>query len=60
VDAQTTLLTDQQTLASIQVEQMTAAVELIKALGGGWDTTQLPTPAQAMQKPTKAETTLDR
>ena len=28
-----------------QVEQMTASVELIEALGGGWDNSQLPTPA---------------
>ena len=46
VTAQTTLLADQQTLATLQVEQMTAAVELIQALGGGWDTSQLPTASQ--------------
>jgi hypothetical protein len=34
---------------------MTYAVSLIQALGGGWDTTQLPTPAQVTQKLTKAE-----
>jgi NodT family efflux transporter outer membrane factor (OMF) lipoprotein len=58
VTAQTTLLTDQQTLASLQVEQMTASVELIQALGGGWDTSQLPTNSQVTAKPTGAETTL--
>jgi len=60
VTAQTTLLTDKQTLATIQVEQMTAAVELIQALGGGWDTSQLPTASQITRKPSKADTTLQK
>jgi NodT family efflux transporter outer membrane factor (OMF) lipoprotein len=55
VIAQTTLLSDQQTAATLQIQQMTYAVSLIQALGGGWDTTQLPTPAQVTQKLTKAE-----
>jgi len=50
VTAQTTLLADQQTLATIQVEQMTSAVSLIEALGGGWDQSQMPTPKQLTQK----------
>jgi NodT family efflux transporter outer membrane factor (OMF) lipoprotein len=58
VTAQTTLLSDQQTLALIQVEQMTSAVTLIEALGGGWDVSQLPTPSQLGAKPSKSETTL--
>jgi outer membrane protein TolC len=56
VTLQTTLLTDQQTLASLQVQQMTGAVQLVEALGGGWDTSQLPTPSQVAQKPSQAET----
>ena len=56
VTLQTALLTSQDTLATLQVEQMTSAVELIEALGGGWDTSQLPTKAQVTAKPTKAET----
>lgn len=48
--AQTTLLADQQILATIQVEQMTSAVSLIEALGGGWDGSQLPTPSQLTKK----------
>jgi NodT family efflux transporter outer membrane factor (OMF) lipoprotein len=60
VTAETTLLVDQQTLTTLQVEQMTASVELIQALGGGWDASQLPTNSQVTAKPTKAETTLDR
>jgi NodT family efflux transporter outer membrane factor (OMF) lipoprotein len=53
--AQTTLLSDQQTLASLRTEAMTASVQLIEALGGGWDRSQLPTPAQVSQKVTKSE-----
>lgn len=48
--AQTTLLTDQETLATLHVEVMVSAVSLIEALGGGWDRSQLPTPAQVTQK----------
>jgi NodT family efflux transporter outer membrane factor (OMF) lipoprotein len=44
--AQTTLLGDQQTLNSLEVEEMVSAVELVQDLGGGWDKSQLPTPAQ--------------
>jgi NodT family efflux transporter outer membrane factor (OMF) lipoprotein len=44
--AQTTLLGDQQTLNSLEVEEMVSAVELVQNLGGGWDKSQLPTPAQ--------------
>jgi len=60
VTAQTTLLTDQQTLATIQIERMTSAVSLIEALGGGWDQSQLPTPVQLTQKPNSAETTTQK
>ena len=51
--AQTTLLSNKVTLNSLQVEEMTSAVELVQALGGGWDRTQLPTPDQAGAKTTK-------
>jgi NodT family efflux transporter outer membrane factor (OMF) lipoprotein len=58
VTAQTTLLSNKQTLANLQVQQMTASVQLIQSLGGGWDRSQLPTPAQVTQKPSHAETTI--
>jgi len=48
--AQTTLLADQETLATLHVEVMASSVSLIEALGGGWDRSQLPTPAQVSQK----------
>ena len=50
VTAQETLLSDRQTLANLHTQQMTASVSLIEALGGGWDSTQLPTPAQVSLK----------
>jgi NodT family efflux transporter outer membrane factor (OMF) lipoprotein len=40
--AQTTQLTDERTQADITTRQFAASVQLIEALGGGWDTTQLP------------------
>ena len=58
VIAQTTLLTNQQTLVTSQIAEMVAAVQLIMALGGGWDRSQLPTPEAVTRKPTKAETTI--
>jgi len=53
--AQTTLLGDQQTLATLHVQEMTASIELIQALGGGWARSQLPTPAQVGVKSAKAD-----
>jgi NodT family efflux transporter outer membrane factor (OMF) lipoprotein len=41
ITAQATLLANRQTLANLRTEQMTAAVQLIEALGGGWDAAQL-------------------
>ena len=60
VTAQTTLLTNQQTLTSLQVQEMTASVQLIESLGGGWDRSQLPSPAAVTQKPAKSETTIQQ
>jgi NodT family efflux transporter outer membrane factor (OMF) lipoprotein len=60
VTAQNTLLSDQQTLATLHTQAMTASVQLIEALGGGWDTTQLPTPAQVSQKMTPGETAIQK
>ncbi len=42
ITAQTTLLSDQQTAVTLRVNEMTAAVELVQALGGGWNVNQLP------------------
>jgi len=42
MSAQDTLLGDEQTQVTLHTNEMTAAVELIQALGGGWDVGQLP------------------
>ena len=60
VIAQTTLLNNQQSLISAQISQMTSAVQLITALGGGWDRSELPTPSEVTKKPTKAEVTIQQ
>jgi NodT family efflux transporter outer membrane factor (OMF) lipoprotein len=39
--AETTLLGDQETELTLRVNEMVAAVELVQALGGGWDASQL-------------------
>ena len=46
ISAQTTLLSDQQSLVSLRMAEMTAAVQLIQALGGGWEVSQLPAPGK--------------
>jgi NodT family efflux transporter outer membrane factor (OMF) lipoprotein len=58
VTAETTLLTDQQTAIDVQIQEMTGAVQLIEALGGGWDKSQLPTPSQVSKWPNRAETAI--
>ena len=60
VTAQTTLLNNQQTLANLHVQEMTASVQLIEALGGGWDRSQLPTPTEVSRKLDKADTTIQK
>ncbi|MGA8706100.1 MAG: efflux transporter outer membrane subunit [Steroidobacteraceae bacterium] len=42
ITAQTSLLSNQQTAASLRMQQLTDSVQLIEALGGGWDSSQLP------------------
>jgi len=44
--AQTTLLSNQESAITLRIQQMTASSGLIEALGGGWDSSQLPTPKQ--------------
>jgi hypothetical protein len=39
---------------------MTNSVTLIEALGGGWDLSQLPTPAEVSKKLDKTETTIQK
>lgn len=42
--AQTILLSDQQTAVNFRMEKMVSSVQLIKALGGGWDVKNIPPP----------------
>ena len=58
VTAQTTLLSDQQTLSSLRTQHMTASVQLIEALGGGWDVSQLPSPADVSKRISKSDPAL--
>jgi outer membrane protein TolC len=58
--AQTTLLANQQTLNNLQVQEMTSAVALVEALGGGWDRSQLPDPPQVTQKPAASDTAIQQ
>ena len=51
LNTQTALLDTKQTLVTTQVQQMSGAVLLVEALGGGWDVSQLPTTQQVTQKP---------
>jgi outer membrane protein TolC len=44
ITAQTTLLANQQAAVNLRAQQMTMSVQLIEALGGGWDTSRLPSP----------------
>ena len=60
VTLQNTVLSNQQQLASLQIEQMTGAVQLVQALGGGWDASQLPTPTQVTAAPSKADTKIQQ
>lgn len=42
ITAQTSVLTNQLSEINIQLRQMTSSVQLVKELGGGWSTSQLP------------------
>jgi len=46
ITAQTTLLSNKQTAVDLRIQQMTSSVQLIEALGGGWNSNQIPTGKQ--------------
>ncbi|MGA7382017.1 MAG: efflux transporter outer membrane subunit [Terriglobales bacterium] len=50
ITAQTALLSNQEAAVNLRILQMTASGGLIQALGGGWDASQLPSPAQLVSK----------
>lgn len=50
ITTQTITLNDERAAVTLLQRRMIAAVNLITALGGGWDTTDLPTPEQIKSK----------
>ena len=46
ITAQTTLLSNQQTAVTLRRQQMTASVQLVEALGGSWNLSDLPSATQ--------------
>ncbi|MFZ3215979.1 MAG: efflux transporter outer membrane subunit [Candidatus Acidiferrales bacterium] len=50
ITAQTTLLSNKQTAVDLRIQQMTASVQLVEAVGGGWDSSQIPTPSQVLHQ----------
>jgi NodT family efflux transporter outer membrane factor (OMF) lipoprotein len=49
--AQTSLLSNRLTLVNLQTGRMTSAVQLIAALGGGWESGEMPSCAEVARKP---------
>jgi outer membrane protein TolC len=57
ITAQETALQNEVTAVQLKTRRMTASVSLIQALGGGWDSSKLPTPQQVTpQKAPKVPT----
>jgi len=50
ITAQATLFGNQQTAVNLRTEQIVDSVQLIEALGGGWDSSTLPTPQQIISR----------
>jgi NodT family efflux transporter outer membrane factor (OMF) lipoprotein len=48
ITAQVSLLSNQQTAVNIHMQEMTASVQLVMALGGGWSTNDLPSPKHVL------------
>lgn len=55
ITAQTALLGAQQTAVTLRMQQLTAAVQLIEALGGGWDVSQIPSSKDIASSSTRAD-----
>jgi len=50
VVTQQALYTNERAALTVRTQQMVSSVNLIMALGGGWDTSQLPTPKDVASK----------
>jgi NodT family efflux transporter outer membrane factor (OMF) lipoprotein len=46
ISAQTILLNDEQAAVSFRMQQMVSSVQLIKALGGNWNASEMPSPRE--------------
>ncbi len=51
--AETALLSYRQAALNYRTQRMTASVQLVKSLGGGWDAASLPTPSDMSRTPAK-------
>jgi NodT family efflux transporter outer membrane factor (OMF) lipoprotein len=51
ITAETALLGNQQTEVALRMQQMQSSVQLIEALGGGWEASQLPSGTSMIAKP---------
>jgi NodT family efflux transporter outer membrane factor (OMF) lipoprotein len=50
ITAQTTLFSNQQTAVNLRITQIVDSVQLVEALGGGWDASTLPTSHQIISR----------
>ncbi len=53
ITAQTTLFSNQQTAVDLRITQIVDSVQLVEALGGGWDASTLPTSQQIVSRKTQ-------
>jgi len=58
--AQLTLLSNQQMQVTLRVNEMTAAVELVQALGGGWNASEMPAPSKVTSQDAVTQTSSTR
>jgi NodT family efflux transporter outer membrane factor (OMF) lipoprotein len=57
ITAQTTLFSAQQTAVNLRITQIVDSVQLVEALGGGWDASTLPTSQQIISRGSTASST---
>jgi NodT family efflux transporter outer membrane factor (OMF) lipoprotein len=57
ITAQTTLFSNQQTAVNLRITQIVDSVQLVEALGGGWDASTLPSSQQIISRGTPLTTT---
>jgi outer membrane protein TolC len=59
VVAQSSALTNQRAAVDLLTRRMTASVDLVKALGGGWDASALPSAGAVLSRSSAGETKPD-